>query len=214
MFGIFKKSPEKIATALFPVVMEVGDNIASHNFLQLQQGTSAHRRFVIGAHLFSNLMCQDMVSSADADKIRSLGVCKILTEEQIAAFSRSAGAPVAITEIVIWDDEIEEIRHCPINPKLIGADLGSVNLPVADIVRELHVVRLTRMLTDMMKGAAVMVQKGPGSLAFLMPVCSSLIMQTTADSDRAADEKTVAGLAASLVAQWMLLQSSVQEALK
>jgi hypothetical protein len=39
-------------------------------------------------------------------------------------------------------------------------------------------------------------------------------MQTTAEEEQAADEKTVAGFAATLVLHWMFLRSSVQEALK
>ncbi|HWN93685.1 MAG TPA: hypothetical protein VNT99_01520 [Methylomirabilota bacterium] len=213
MFGIFKKSPERIAEALFPDVLEAADNIVKHNHLQFTGGTPGHTRFVIGAHLFSSLVCEDTVMSGNPDRVRALDICQHLKELQIAASSRFSTGQVRVRDIIVWDDELAQVRRHPINPKLAEADLNSVSLPVAEIVRELHVVRLSRMTTDIFKGATAM-QEHRGPLALLTPACSTLIMQITADMRKAADEGAVAGFAASMAVQWMLLQTSVQEALK
>jgi hypothetical protein len=214
MFGFFKKSPEKIADALLPVANEIGGNLANANPLRIPRETFAYTRFVIGAEVFSNLMCQDLVTSAEPNPVRALGVCRLLAERQIAAVSRSGAGELRVAEIVIWDDELGWLRRCPVHPKLAGADLASVTLPLGDIVRELHPVRCSRMTNDMLKGALVAAQQGPWSLALFMPMCSSLIMQTTADQKKASDNKTVTGLAASLIVQWLLLKASVEQALK
>jgi hypothetical protein len=52
MFRFFRKSPQKIAQELLPVIVEVGRNIANQNILALPTGTLDYRRFSIGAYLF------------------------------------------------------------------------------------------------------------------------------------------------------------------
>jgi hypothetical protein len=164
---------------------------------------------------FAELLCEDELCAYDAtDKTIALSTCKVLTEQYIAAVGRTQAAPCTISEIIVWSDEAETIQECPVNPKLAGANFTTLQLPLPDIIRELHVVRLARMTTDMLKGATVMAQQGPWSLALLMPACCSLLLQTTADENRAADEKTVTALAASVQPQWMLLHGAVQEALR
>jgi len=119
---------------------------------------------------------------------------------------------VRVADIVVWDKELEEIRLAPLSPKLVGADLNTIAIPLAEITRELFLLRIPQITLDMLKGAYVGVKQGPGSLALLMPVCSTFIMQTLADVGLAEDKEVVAGFAASLTHQWMLLHLKVQEA--
>lgn len=205
------KSAEKMAEALGPIVLEVGRSIVHNNYFQMPVGSLVHTRFVLGAHLLPNLLCQDLLTSLDADQGRVWDVCKLLQERHIAAVAQSGAAPVPITDVVVWEGELESIRRSPNNSKLQGASMGNVRLPLTEIVDELYPIRFLQMMNDTSKGTLVQSRQGAWSLALYMPVSSSLIMQTTADEARAADKETVTGFAASLWPQLSFLTMSVQK---
>ncbi len=212
MSSLFKKSPERVAERLFTVCSEVGRNMGRANFLQIPDRSVAYVRYAISCDIFSNLMCQDMFEATESDKVRVLGISKRLMERHLASLCAHGSTPVPITDIVVWENELVWISTTPINPAFAGAYVHPIRAPLSDIVRELYVVRLMRMVTDLLNGATLQLQRSGFSLAHLMPACSSLIMQITADEQRATDEQTVARFAASVLPHWMLLHALVQAA--
>ncbi len=189
-------------------------NIARHNFLQLPQRSLAYVRFVVGSEIFTNLWCQDSVGLAVSYGASSLEISRLLTEKHLAQLARHFSQQALIADFVVWQEEIDHFTRGPSNPSLADAYSTGARLPLHDIIRELYVVRSMTMVMDIGKGSAVAVRQSGFTLALLMPACRSLILQTTADMERASDERTVAGFAASVLAQWMLLELSVQEAFR
>ena len=214
MPSFFRKSPERITDTLFPVCMEVAMNIARHNFLQLPQRSMAYVRFVVGSGILTNLWCQNSVGLADSYGATSFEISRLMTEKHLAQISRHFSQKAMVADIVVWQEEIDHFTRCPSNPALADAYSTGARLPLHDIVRELYVVRSMTMVKDLGKGSAAALQKTGFTLALLMPACCSLRRQTTADMDRAGDERIVAGFAASVLANWMFLQTSLQEAFR
>ncbi len=211
MFNFFKKSPDKILTN---ALKEVGNNLIRQNSLQLPEATWVHNRFANGAFIFSNLLCQDIVKAHDKDTARALSICTRLTQEHLDSAAELGAQRTRIQDLVVWDEEREDIRERPLNSKIAGDDWDTIVLPLPEILAQLYFVRQPRMTKDMLRGATFAAQKGPGSVALLMPISSTFIMQVTADQEKANDEKTVTGFAVSLITQFMWLDASVKDALK
>ncbi len=187
--------------------------MASKNYLQLENPSMAFVRFVIGSEVFVNLICQNAVDIFEEDKLRCAEISKLLTKKHLSLLSQHFSETTTVANFIVWDDELLRISTAPINPALSGVYFRTVQLPLPDLIREIYVIRGTRMMSDLLKGAVVVLKKGNRSLALLMPACSSLIMQTTADEEKAADESIVMGFAMSFLLNWMELHLRVREAL-
>lgn len=204
MFGLFRKSQKEAAAGLFLAADEFDKRMVETNFLQLAPGSLAHTRFAVSAHMFAYLMCQNMVvNCAGNDPRRSLEIARLVTEKCIADLA--SNMPVPVADLIIWQEELEDYR---------SIKTANDNPPLDELIRELYVARLSRMMRDDMQGLVEYLQRGPSSLAQHLPRARSLIMQTIADEKRASDEETVVDFVISYQMEWLLLHTMTEAALK
>lgn len=215
MFGLFKKTKEEVAAALFIAACEFGMRLVHRNFLQLSEGSPTHTRFAIGSIIFGNLMCQNMVgrlgTTSQVRVGRRLEIGSLLTEKCIASLAGNILEPVRVADFVIWQPELEQFGSFTFNPPLERATFPTASLPLSDIVRELYILRNLRMASDEIDGLQ---EQGTPSVALLIPLARSLIMQTTGDEQHASNRQTVVDFVISFQVDWLSLHMSTQQALK
>lgn len=212
MFGLFKKTKEETAAALFIAACEFGTRLIHRNFLQLSEGSSTHTRFAMGSIIFGNLMCQHLVGRLGAtSRVRTVEIGSLLTEKCIASLAGNILEPVRVADFVIWQSELEQFGSYTFDPPLERATFPTASLPLSDIVRELYILRNLRMASDEIDGLR---EQGTPSVAQLIPLARSLIMQTTGDEQQASSRQMIVDFVISFQVDWLSLHMSAQQALK
>lgn len=213
MPSILSQSTERLAALLIKPVIEAGDAIALDNFLQFPRDTLAYARFVVGSHILSGLLCDNIFSDAVGEPGRDkvFETTQRLKDMHVSHLTRKWNPTIAITDVVIWEVEANWYRRLPGNPAINVADLKSVTLPLADILHHLYVVRGIRFISDFLEGANDQLERPHSIGRLIMPACRTLILQTT---NKAADEDNVLRFTISVVTKWLLLQARVAQALQ
>jgi hypothetical protein len=212
MFGLFRKSPEKIAHEIFPLARQFGENIAELNPLNLSAGLEL-QRWRINAGFLLNLAAQDAAHVLIKDKQRALEISGWLVSWHLGDVSAAKPNRWKIADFVVWPPEREMLDTSSIDDAIRLHVTSDIPVPLPEIVRSLGPIRLWRLKEDIQRGARVQIQQGSWSLAMYMPVSSTFIIQSTGDTALSHDERKVTELSATLAIPFGALQAKIVELL-
>src|ERR1017187_731700 len=226
MFGLIWKSPERIARSLYGAVNKVTKSILDANFLNLDQESNAYARYYISSWILTNYLCENMVILRIIELLgedrrgTALHVANLLENAHLNYLAKEWNPTFRVSDLVVWNEETKDF------PRLLGPHamtrefindvqarrVSTVCLPVVNIVSDLYVVRRWRFVTNMTDGAKGVLTFPNNFWRLHMPVCRTLVMQITGDSEKATAE-TVMPFVTNLSGVAMIIEESVRQAL-
>lgn len=164
--------------------------------------------------MLTNLLSEEFVQQNEADSIKVATIGKLTTDACLAELITDKTVQIAIQDIVVWGQEWQAIESFRLNPNCLSGGGLTGSMALEDILRDVYCVRMMQMANDLLNGAHAAAQRGNWSLALLVPLSRSLILQTTGDVNRVSLGRDTDSLAATLLPAWMALEASVVDALR
>ena len=138
VFGFTKKSRERIAKELLPVILRVHANMRAANFFNFSPGTPEDLRYAFGAMIFVTVICSEFIRVRDTDKKRAVLAAACLTELHLAIVAKATHQEeFPISMMVVWDAELLELRRPLPGTQWGGADFSSGSVPI-DVLLRFH----------------------------------------------------------------------------